>query len=64
MKNPNYAMTYPEIAEKLGVSKQRVAQCCASALRKLRRRPYSLAILIDLGAELQRQRYARASIKE
>ena len=35
--NPDYHMTYSEIAEVLGVSRQRVKQIEKSALEKLRR---------------------------
>lgn len=38
--NPDYHMTYSEIAEVLGVSRQRVKQIEESALKKLRREYY------------------------
>ena len=38
--NPDYYMTYSEIAEVLGVSRQRVKQIEESALDKLRRQYY------------------------
>jgi DNA-directed RNA polymerase sigma subunit (sigma70/sigma32) len=38
--NPDYHMTYCEIAEVLGVSRQRVKQIEKSALDKLRRQYY------------------------
>ena len=38
--NPDYHMTYSEIAEVLGVSRQRVKQIEKSALDKLRRQYY------------------------
>ncbi len=38
--NPDYHMTYSEIAEVLGVSRQRVKQIEKSAIDKLRREYY------------------------
>jgi DNA-directed RNA polymerase sigma subunit (sigma70/sigma32) len=60
----HFAMTHKEIGERLGITRQCVQMYERSALRKLRQRPHSLAVLIALGAELQRLRARRAPLTD
>jgi serine phosphatase RsbU (regulator of sigma subunit) len=52
-------MTFQEIADELGVSKQRAQQIFYAGISKLRRKRARMTVLVSLASELQRERYAR-----
>ena len=55
------AMTYQEIADALGITKQLVWFYYVNALKKLRRKGVTIRNLLELAGELERERDRRAA---
>ena len=48
LRHTDYAMTFDEIAERMGVTRQRIQQIERSAMKKLRERhPQTLAMMLE-----------------
>jgi hypothetical protein len=58
----NAAMSFSEIGEAEGITYGGAFMAYQSAMRKLRRRPHQLAVLVELAAELNRGRREDQSI--
>ncbi len=56
-------MTYAQIGRQLGITPQTAATICKRALRKIERRPHSLAVLLAV-VEAQRKAAKEAQCSE